>query len=236
MTNDINKDTIFQSLTNEDLIKVFDSLCGFSTGLTFISSVSPERILYSHVHLPGHLTSLINPTKNDTLYTIFKRVSGIDKGDYDWLIRQIIPNQEIENKRYTFTIELPWKLFGEGKTWVAYKCTPIELRIDERMQQFIVGEFGMASGSLVNKLQRIEIDTGTTRYKYWGDSEWYSSDILKLSSIEKTVITLSNTGLTLENIAKQTNKSEDTIKSIRKRIINKLNVDNMMQAIAITAG
>lgn len=236
MTNDINLDNVFQSLTNDDLKVIFDSLCGFSTGFTFITSVSPEKFLYSYEHIPCHLSSLINPTQDDTLFTILNKASGIDNKSYEWLIKQIISKPLLGNLRYTYSIELPWKLFDEGDTWFVYKFSPLSFNIKGKCMVFISGEFRMASGYLINKLQRVEIGTGKISLKNIGDSEWYYPDITKLSSIEKTILTLSNTGMTTDIIAGQTNKSKESIKSIRKRIINKLNVDNLKQAIAITAG
>lgn len=236
MTNDINLDNVFQSLTNDDLKVIFDSLCGFSTGFTFITSVSPEKFLYSYEHIPSYLSSLINPTRDDTLFTILNKASGIDNKSYEWLIKQIISKPLVGNLRYTYSIELPWKLFDEGDTWFVYKFSPLSFYIKGKCMVFISGEFRVASGYLINKLRRVEIDSGKISLKNIGDSEWYSPDIMKLTQIERIVLSLSNTGLTLDNIAMQTNKSVDAIKSIRKRIINKLNVDNMMQAITITAG
>lgn len=227
-------DTLLKSLTKDELISVFDRLCDFSSGFTYIASCSTDRLIYTNSHLATHLTSFINLTENDTLFSLLNRASGIDKKVYDWLIKQIIPRDNVRNKRYTYSIELPWILYNEGICWCSYKFSSFSRCIEGTTKYYIIGRLGMPTGYFINKLKRIEISSGEICIKNIGESEWYSIEALKLSKIEMSTLILTNAGLPIEQIATLTNRSSDAIKSIKQRIINKLDVNNMIQANTYT--
>ena len=61
---------------------------------------------------------------------------------------------------------------------------------------------------------------------------WIKSDTIKMSQTELEVIALAAEGKTTTEIAESLNKATDTIKSIKKKIFDKLNVSNIAEAVA----
>jgi DNA-binding NarL/FixJ family response regulator len=61
---------------------------------------------------------------------------------------------------------------------------------------------------------------------------WITVEGVKLSIGEKEVLLLSAQGMTVDEVAKQVNRSKDSIKSRRKSIFEKLEVKSISEALA----
>lgn len=66
------------------------------------------------------------------------------------------------------------------------------------------------------------------QYQY---KKWIENNGIKLKDTEKEMIILASEGLTIHDIANRMCKSIDTIKSYRKSIYTKLNVENITEAV-----
>lgn len=73
-----------------------------------------------------------------------------------------------------------------------------------------------------------------TRWKFSLKSgRWKQVESILLNENEKAVIRLANQGLSVGEIAKEINRSEDSVKGYRKNIFQKLGVGNISEAIAV---
>lgn len=61
---------------------------------------------------------------------------------------------------------------------------------------------------------------------------WENHDVATLNKTEKTILTLSIKGLTIAEIASQACLAVDSVKSARRRLFQKLEVDNISEAIS----
>lgn len=65
------------------------------------------------------------------------------------------------------------------------------------------------------------------------NGRWKQIESVLLNEYEKAVIRLANQGLSVEKIAKEINRSENSVKGYRKNIFQKLGVGNISEAIAV---
>lgn len=64
-------------------------------------------------------------------------------------------------------------------------------------------------------------------------TRWKQVEGITLNEYEKAVIRLANQGLSVGKIAHKLNRSADSVKGYRKKIFQKLGVENITEAIAM---
>lgn len=70
------------------------------------------------------------------------------------------------------------------------------------------------------------------RYNY-NTRTWWTSVLPNLKMIEREILSLSTQGLTVREIAAFVNRSEDTVKTYKRAVFEKLGVDNISQAVSM---
>lgn len=121
-------------------------------------------------------------------------------------------------------------LLNEGKSWATYRFSPLSEDIKGNPVHFIVA-VSFATGYLEKKLMAMNQHDGKREIYNPMTSQWNEWKIPKLTAIEINVLALSAQGFSVNEIAQALHKAVDTIKSARKRIFRKFQVENITQAV-----
>jgi len=119
---------------------------------------------------------------------------------------------------------------NEGKNYATYRISPLSQDYEGELNHIVVA-ICYSTCKLINKMLVTNLATGEKRVYDFDKKTWSNFITPSLSAIEKSVLGLSAQGLSVNEIATELNKSVDTIKSVRKRIFAKLEVDNITRAI-----
>lgn len=224
-----------QALSSIGFKEIFDALSDLSWGFTYIVCLNTDKVLYYNQQWHTYDKTTLKKIRAESFFTLLNNVSGINRKDFEWLKRHISSYLCRNNiTRHLFTIELPCILNGEEETLAAYRFTPIVDSKSFPRQIYLIGRICLATGLYINKLTHTELGNSNLHIITLGDNDWAEETIEKLSSVEKSVIDLSAAGVSLSEIATRINKSENAVKSIKRRIFAKLNTDSMLQAIMMT--
>lgn len=121
-------------------------------------------------------------------------------------------------------------LLNEGKSWATYRFSPLSEDIKGNHVLFIVA-ISFATGHLDKKLMAMNQQDGKREIYDPMTSQWNEWKIPELTAVEINVLALSAQGLSVNEIAQALHKAVDTIKSARKRIFRKIQVENITQAV-----
>ena len=95
----------------------------------------------------------------------------------------------------------------------------------------MIGAITLSSGTFNSSLIVINQQTSERKAYDYTSSSWQTLELPSLSPIEKSVLALSAQGLSVPEISQITYRAQDSVKSIRKRIFEKLGVKNITEAI-----
>ena len=136
-----------------------------------------------------------------------------------------------EDERKDWYISYDFHIINDGKKiLINHKLTPLTLTSDGRMWLALC----IVSASTHTEAGHIEIHRvdSPDYYEYnMTTRRWDKLHMQTLSETEKSVLTLSMQGYTMNEIADKLFLSPDTIKKYRQRIFEKLNVRNIAEAI-----
>lgn len=121
-------------------------------------------------------------------------------------------------------------LNGGRKILINHKLTPLALTSDGRIWLALC----VVSAATHTDARHIKVHrVGTSEYFEYNinSRQWNKRQMPSLSDGEKSVLTLSIQGYTMSEIADKICLSPDTIKKYRKRILEKLEVRNISEAI-----
>lgn len=162
----------------------------------------------------------------------------ISQPDLDFLSRMDILISEFFNKipledRKHYTISCDFHLTCvEGKSiLIHHKLTPLNWTDDGNIWE------AMCVVSLSNRKNsgnvKIYKEGASLIHKYDLDNEfWIKCDRINLTNREKEILQFSNRGYNINEIAEASFISPDTVKYHRKKIFEKLDVDNITEAVA----
>ncbi|MFT4202662.1 MAG: helix-turn-helix transcriptional regulator [Chitinophagaceae bacterium] len=132
------------------------------------------------------------------------------------------------NISYDFRMKQP----KSGHTLlVNHKLTPLELDKSGNMWLALCVVSTSSNDSSGNIFIRERGNKSVFKYDM-ATRRWLSQDNLKLTTMEKEILLLSIQGPTSGEIARQLSLSVNTIKYHRKRILKKMDVSNMAEALA----
>ncbi|MGI6792848.1 response regulator transcription factor [Bacteroides sp. KG68] len=142
---------------------------------------------------------------------------------------QNIPTRELRD--YTISYDFHIINSQSKKKWlINHQITP--LRLTEKGQVWLA--FCAASISSADKSGNIEMSKNKTK-DLWiynrSTKKWKEKPRPELKEVEKDVLKLSAMGYTMQEIADEVNRSFDTVKVYRKSLLEKLGVENIVEAI-----
>lgn len=221
---------------NPVISALFEAIASHVNGIVYLASLSSEQVLRFRVNFES-LTPLINELlSSDSYFQMLKVFSGIERERFDWIMgeiktyycryRHVVPRPTLQ-----FFTELPFLAQNMEKTISLYKFVPVEIFEDGERELFIVGSMQLATGDFENKLLCCNNDDSLLKIKDFGQKEWVSLHRPKFSQVEKSVFILSAMGFSSREIADDLNKSIDTIKSIRVRLFDKLETNDVVRMI-----
>lgn len=121
-------------------------------------------------------------------------------------------------------------LLNEGISWATYRFSPLSEDEHGTPKSFVVA-ISFATGNLEKKVMVMNQRDGRRDLYDLATSQWDDWKIPELTPIEINVLALSAQGLSVNDISRALRKAVDTIKSARKRIFRKFQVENITQAI-----
>lgn len=164
---------------------------------------------------------------------IFETISGLNPKQVDPVFEKIISfyqkADESERPYLSFMADFPF-ILNEYKSIATYKFAPLSQLGNGKPLHFVVS-VSYATGQLENQIMAINTSTGIRKICSLKDSCWIDYQLPQLTPIELSVLALSAQGLSVNEIAPIVSKAIDSVKSIRKRIFTKFNVDNITRAI-----
>jgi len=135
----------------------------------------------------------------------------------------------VDRENTIYLTDMPMVL-NEGENYATYRILPLTESCDGDLIHIVV----VISHSVCeqrDKILSINLKKGERLTFDINSKTWSESYIPTLTPIEKSVLAMSAQGLSVMEIASELHKAVDTIKSVRKRIFHKLEVDNITKAI-----
>lgn len=136
-----------------------------------------------------------------------------------------------ERKDYTISYDFHLIHKNGEKTLINHKMTPLFLTAEGRLWKAIA----IISLSSENKSGNITVTNKKNnkifKYNLEGDY-WKESEVVKLTNREKEILKHSTRGYTISEIADAIFVSPDTVKFHRRKLFEKLEVNNIAEAIA----
>lgn len=200
----------FIFIINLDNLSVF--VPNYSSGLA-------KRIFHSNdeeIELENFLDNLLQ--KKDK----FKNLLNI--------IKQTITNTNSNDNASTIFVANLKMNFGTPA--MEHSATFKFLPIYKNDKKFLVTSISIPHCNLSHNFYLIDTVNGNIKQYNFNNQTWVNLKFPRLSEIEISVLGLSSKGLSIDEISLRINISKDGVKSIRKRIFNKLNVTNISEAIS----
>lgn len=119
---------------------------------------------------------------------------------------------------------------GNHKRLINHKLTPISLTKDGRMWLGLCTISLSAKNKPGNVIMKKSDDSSYYEYSF-SDHRWHKKEQVKLSEEERNVLIFSSQGYTMAEIAELIYKSVDTVKSYKRRIFEKFEVNNITEAV-----
>ena len=170
------------------------------------------------------LQNLIHALKYDTedqYSTIFHAIKNFYRA-----------TSEKDKRSILFIIEMKMTYHNIAHK-ATYKLTPLYQSSDGELK-YMVGAISLSSGTTSKMLQVLNTSDFKRHCFDFKSSKWIKSDIPELSQIENDVLALSAEGLSVPEISEIVCRAQDSVKSIRKRIFEKLGATNITEAIMYT--
>ena len=149
---------------------------------------------------------------------------------FDAINRYFLKHTLIDRESILFTIDALINLNSE-EIYSTLKFTPI-LETEPQKTSLLLCSIGISCKKHINVLYAIDLLNDKADMYDLKSKCWIKSDTIKMSQTELEVIALAAEGKTTTEIAESLNKATDTIKSIKKKIFDKLNVSNIAEAVA----
>lgn len=128
-----------------------------------------------------------------------------------------------------YMIDMPMML-NEGISCATYRFSPLCEDEQGNPTSFVVA-ISFAAGHFNKKIIAMNRHKGKREVYDLTTSEWNDWLIPELTPIEINVLALSAQGFSVKDISQALHKASDTIKSARKRIFRKFQVENITQAV-----
>lgn len=234
---DSSRKGIGDSVLIEDFLRAFDNMCYdliFAVDLQSCKVVyrSEYHSLYEEIDSSG--SGPINGKDCENVSDFVRYLSGDDCEQFDRIIEAMLAlyGKLPSDMRSRLCIMSDLKSVYKGNGTILYKMSPLVEDETRGLPKFILCrvEFPMGTDSVV--YAQI-VGTGD-RYVYdMDDKVWHKSSVEKLTDVEKSVMAQAAKGLTVTEIAARLCKSTDAVKSEKKRIFQKLGVNNMAQAMLL---
>ena len=146
--------------------------------------------------------------------------------------------------------ELPMLTELNQAGFSAFNATPREekkhcgkkLLINHKITPLVLNDLGQVWLALCTVSLSSRKEAGHIEFRHWGTSQysvytltehqWIDQDEIKLKPEEKEVLVLSAQGYTMKEIAEKVCKSIDTVKFYRKQVFEKLEVENITEALS----
>ena len=116
------------------------------------------------------------------------------------------------------------------------------MRINHKITPLVLNDLGqvwlaLCTVSLSSRKEAGHIEfrhLGTSQYSVYSlaEHQWIEQEEIKLKPEEKEVLVLSARGYTMKEIAEKVCKSIDTVKFYRKQVFEKLEVENITEALS----
>ena len=117
-----------------------------------------------------------------------------------------------------------------------------KLLINHKITPLVLNDLGQVWLALCTVSLSSRKEAGHIEFRHWGTSQysvysltehqWIDQDEIKLKPEEKEVLVLSAQGYTMKEIAEKVCKSIDTVKFYRKQVFEKLEVENITEALS----
>lgn len=111
-----------------------------------------------------------------------------------------------------------------------YKFSPLTENADGSLRH-IIGTISLSSGTIRNALHVIDLSMLERSHFDFELNRWCNLNVPPLSKIEWDILVLSAEGLSVPEISEIVCRAQDSVKSIRKRIFEKLGARNITEAI-----
>lgn len=121
---------------------------------------------------------------------------------------------------------------GNGRRLVRHSLTPMSLEKDGKIR-LVLCSVSLSPRKSIGYYMMRRTGTGLCFEYSLGRHHWVKRRRVMLSKMEREVLFLSAQGFTITAIAHCLSRSEDAIKSCRKKIFSKLDVTNITSALAV---
>ena len=156
-------------------------------------------------------------------------LTEINRAGFDFFSK--IPIVERVNYTISYNFHL---LNGKKKILINHKLTPVQLTDDGKIW-LAACVVSLSSHDAVGNIEMRKTDEKKI-WKYSLESRhWKEEKGITLSEREKDILLLSAEGYTMNEIADEISLSLDTIKFYRRKLFEKLNAKNIIEAVAIAA-
>lgn len=158
-------------------------------------------------------------------------VVSVNRAAYHFLKERPIEKLIHSSISYTFYINQKKENESSNQLLITHQLTPLLLDKNGRVH------LAMCAVALAHSSKKhhaeINFEGDIIRWIYQNKThKWKAVEKLRLTENEKIVIALSRQGYSLQDIAVFMHKSIDSIKVYRKKLFQKLNVNNISEAIA----
>lgn len=164
-------------------------------------------------HVPPEDLSLLLEV-NSAGFGFYDKIPDIEKRNFTISYDFHIINKDSKKKQLVNHQITPLRLTDSGKVWLGLCAVSISS--------------GSNSGNIVMSKDKSK--------EHWTfnmqSKKWKKMARPELKDIERDVLKLSAMGYTMSDIANEINRSFDTVKSYRKSLYEKLNVQNIAEAIS----
>lgn len=121
---------------------------------------------------------------------------------------------------------------GERRLLINHKITPLTMTSDGRVWLALC-TVSLSPHKEAGHIEFFQFCTGEKRLYSLKAHRWQNSETVALKPEEKQILTLSAQGYTMKEIAEQMFRSFDTVKFYRRQIFEKLDVQNITEALAL---
>ncbi len=209
------------------------------------------RTTYETIYVIDYYRQNFLYMSDNPLFLCGMSASEVRKMGCDFYLKQVPENEldmllEINRAGFAFTESIPIQdrleytisydfhiLQVSGKPMlINHKITPLRLTDDGKIW------LALCSASLSSQAKPGNFEVSRSgHHTYWTYNlqtrRWTEHQGIELKENEKDVLRLSAQGYTINEISEQLFKSIDTIKSYRRQLFEKLDVDNITEAISL---
>lgn len=135
-----------------------------------------------------------------------------------------------ERNDILFVFDMPFHINDLRHSTLTIKFTPFAEDSNHSLSRLLC-TLSMSSGTHPETLHSLNTLTSERSQYYFTTKRWSNSSTYVLTEIERHVLCLSAEGLSVPEISEVIYRAQDSIKSIRKRIFEKLGARNITEAI-----